>query len=112
MARVSLLRDEFLHQALIARTPPDRQPPPDFLLNLVHFLVQLVSRESISRSCSDGVHGGKLEKANGLLDMVDLNHRRKRHLSQGLGDTDDGFELTVATVRRNLGSKQGRRTEW
>ena len=98
MTRVPLLRHELLHQALIARTPPDGQSPLDLLLYAGHLLVQLAARHAVRRACGDGVHGGELEEADRLFDVVVLDYRRQGHLRERLGYPDDGLELTERTV--------------
>ena len=113
MARVPLLRDELAHEALVARAPPDRQPPADLLLDSAHLLIEGSAREPVGRARGDGVHGRELEEADRLVDVVVLHDGRERELGEGLGDADDRFELAVcarfASVERRGRERGGGR---
>lgn len=84
MTRVTLLRDELAHEALIARAPSDRQPSPQLLLDPGHLLVQFAAREAVCGTGDDGVHGGELEQSYGFFDVV-------REDDGGEGEFGEGF---------------------
>ena len=79
MTRVVLICDEFPDQTLVARAPPDRQPPPELLLDPPHLIIQFASRQTVDRSSRHGVHGGEFEEPDGFFDVMGLDGRRKCH---------------------------------
>jgi len=76
MARTPLLRHELLDETLITCAPANGKSPAQFPLYPRHLLVKLSTGQSISRPSGDGVHGREFEQADGLFDMVVLDHGR------------------------------------
>lgn len=83
MTTKTLLRHELLHQTLIARLPPHRQPPLQLLLDPRHLVVQFSAREAVGGTGGDGVHGGELEEADGFFDVVVVDDGGEGHLGEG-----------------------------
>lgn len=79
-----------------AGAPTDGQAPSQLFLDLAHFVHEFSIRAhpTCAFTLRHGVHGTGEEEPDGLVDMVFLGDGRQCHLGEGLGDTDDGLQLT------------------
>lgn len=89
---VALAFDHFAAEGGKAGAPADGQAALQLGLDAVDLVVELAA--ALVAALVHGVHGGAEEQADGLVDVRLGGNGRQRQFGQGLGDADNGFELT------------------
>lgn len=91
MLRVPSPINKLAPQRSQACTPPNWQPALELVFDLVDFLHHLLA--ALALALRDGVHGGCEEEPDGFIDVAFRGDGGEGEFGEGLGDTDDGFEL-------------------
>lgn len=92
LLRVAAAVAKLAPQRRQARAPAEGQPALQLVLDLGHLLHHFLA--SLTLALGHGIHGRGQEETDGLVHVCFRGNGRQAQLRQGLGDTDDGFQLT------------------